>query len=428
MRRSESNGRHFERSSKPGEKGFVLVACMVCAVVLFGMAGLAIDLGRMYITKNEAQSFADSAALYAAQQLDGTTAGITAANSAVAANPNAWNFGTTAFTGTITEYSADGSTNWQTSDKVTVAAAANIRYVRVTPVVNNVALFFLPVTGTGTTATVKAQAIGGQVLLGCVSCGGAGGAGAGAGATSAAMGGAGASSGSPILFPYSPIANVDATNSSQLPATGDPFGFTPNVQYDLKWPASAKVGTLGDNKVPCAGDNNAQMVNRESGAGSEWGEIVLNSASALSADITMADDAVGVSVAINQNVNPKTGTKNSIVKALNDRAAQDTDNTSQIYTDYLDKTTNHGNGRRLITVIVNSGYANSAGVAYPANQQAIGLGYAQFLLLPTGTYDQSGGSNNPWCAVYVGPAPTTDTPDGGVGSRGRGVGAVRLTN
>jgi uncharacterized membrane protein len=40
---------------------------MVCAVVLFGMAGLAIDLGRMYITKNEAQSYADSAALYAAQ-------------------------------------------------------------------------------------------------------------------------------------------------------------------------------------------------------------------------------------------------------------------------------------------------------------------------------------------------------------------------
>jgi len=428
MSRSESNGRHFERCSKPGEKGFVLVACVVCAVVLFGMAGLAIDLGRMYITKNEAQSFADSAALYAAQQLDGTPAGITAADSAVAANPNAWNFGTTAFTGTITEYSPDGSTNWQTSNNVTAAQAANIRYVRVTPVVNNVALFFLPVTGTGTTATVKAQAIGGQVLLGCVSCGGAGAAAAGGMATSAANGGAGASSGSPVLFPYSPIANVDATNSSQLPATGDPFGFTPNVQYDLKWPASAKVGNLGDNKVPCAGDNNAAMVNRESGAGSEWGEIVLNSASALSADITMLDDAVGVSVAINQSVNPKTGTKNSIVKALNDRAAQDIDNTSQIYTDYLNKATNHGNGRRLITVIVNSGYANSAGVPYPSNQQAIGLGYAQFLLLPTGTYDQSGGSNNPWCAVYVGPAPTTDTPDGGVGSRGRGVGAVRLTN
>jgi Flp pilus assembly protein TadG len=400
---------------------------MICAVVLFGMAGLAIDLGRMYITKNEAQSFADSAALYAAQQLDGTPAGITAADNAVATNPNKWNFGTTAFSGSITEYSPDGSTNWQTSDKVTVAQAANIRYVRVTPVVNNVALFFLPVTGTGTTATVKAQAIGGQVLLGCVSCGGAAGGAAGA-ATSAANGGAGASNGAPILFPYSPIANVDATNSSQLPATGDPFGFTRDVQYDLKWPGSPKVGTLGSNKVPCDGDNNTQMVNRQSGAGSQWGEIVLNSASALSADIVMQDDAVGVSISINQSVNPKTGTKNSIVKALNDRAAQDTDNTSVTYTDYLNNTSNHGNGRRLITVIVNSGYSDSTGAAYSSDKQAIGLGYAQFLLLPTGSYDQSGGSNNPWCAVYVGPAPTTDTPDGGVGSRGRGVGVVRLTN
>src|SRR5258708_17755288 len=145
--------RRVKRSSKSSEKGFVLIACVVCAVVLFGMAGLAMDLGRMYITKNEAQSYADSAALYAAQQLDGTSAGLTNADNAGATNPNAWNFGTTAFSGTITEYSADGATNWQTSDKVTATQAANIRYVRVTPVVNNMALFFLPVTGTGHTAT-----------------------------------------------------------------------------------------------------------------------------------------------------------------------------------------------------------------------------------------------------------------------------------
>ena len=414
------------RRSPTSEKGFVLVACMVCAVVLFGMAGLAMDIGRLYITKNEAQSFADSAALYASQQLDGTLAGITAANNAVATNPNQWNFGTSAFTGTITEYSPDGVTNWQTSDKITAAQALNIRYVRVTPVVNNVALFFMPVTGTGTTATVKAQAIGGQVLLGCTSCASGGSSPTGG---SAPPGGAGSSNGPPVLFPYSPIANVDATNSSQLPSTGDPFGYSPNQQYDLKWPGSPTVGKTGNNKVPCAGDDNTQMVNRANGAGSQLGEIVLNSASAISNDIMTLDDAVGVSVSINQSVNPTTGDKNKEVKALNDRAAQDTDNTSLTYTDYLNNSTNHGNGRRLITVIVNSGYSNSSGTPYPSNQQAIGLGYAQFLLLPTGSYTQNGGENNPWCAVYVGPAPTTDTPDGGgVGSKGRGVGVVRLTN
>src|SRR5437764_1386195 len=296
--------RSVERTSNPGERGFVLIACMVCAVVLFGMAGLAIDLGRMYITKNEAQSFADSAALYAAQQLDGTTSGLTNADNTVKNNPNAWNFGTTAFSGTITEYSVDGSTNWQTSDKFGAAAAVNIRYVRVTPVVNNVALLFLPVTGTGTTATVKAQAIGGQVLLGCTSCGGG-------------SGGPGASTAPPVIFPYSPIANVNATSSSQLPTTGDPFGFTPGSQYDLKWPANAKVGTLGADKVPCAGDNNTLMVNRESGASSHLGEIVLNSASAISNEIMITDDAVGVSISIDQTVNPTTGDKNKEVKAFN---------------------------------------------------------------------------------------------------------------
>jgi len=415
MNRSVSIRRRVERRSNSGEKGFVLIACAVCAVVLFGMAGLAIDLGRMYITKNEAQTFADSAALYAAQQLDGTTVGLANADNAVATNPNAWNFGTTAFAGTITEYSADGLTNWQTSGKVSASQAANITYVRVTPVVNNVALFFLPVTGTGTTATVKAQAIGGQVLLGCTTCG--------LGPPSS-QNPPGSSNGAPVLFPYSPIANVDATGSKGLPTTGDPFGFTPGTQYDLKWPANASVGTLGNNKVPCAGDNNTQMVNRESGASSHLGEIVLNSASALAADITMQDDAVGVSVSIDQSVNPTTGQKNSIVKALNDRAAQDTDNSSLSYANY------NGNGRRLITVIVNNGYANAAGVPYASNQQAIGLGYAQFLLLPTGSYTQNGGSNNPWCAVYVGAAPGYDTPkSGGSGSnRGKGVGVVRLTN
>jgi Flp pilus assembly protein TadG len=408
--------RRVKRSSKSSEKGFVLIACVVCAVVLFGMAGLAMDLGRMYITKNEAQSFADSAALYAAQQLDGTTTGLANADNAVATNPNKWNFGTTAFSGTITEYSADGATNWQTSDKVTALQALNIRYVRVTPVVNNVALFFLPVTGTSTTATVKAQAVGGQVLLGCTTC-------TSSSSSSTPPGGAGSSSGHPVLFPYSPIANVDATSSSQLPTTGDPFGFTPGVQYDLKWPANAAVGTLGNNKVPCAGDNNTQMVNRESGASSHLGEIVLNSASALAADITIQDDAVGVSVSIDQSVNPTTGQKNSIVKALNDRAAQDTDNTSLTYANYS------GNGRRLVTVIVNNGYGTAAGTPYSSDKQAIGLGYAQFLLLRSGDYTQSGGSNNPWCAIYVGPSPSVDTPKtGGGGARGRGVGVVRLTN
>src|SRR2546425_12869943 len=91
------------------ERGFTLIASTACAVMIFGMAGLAVDIGRMYITKNEAQSYADSAALYAALQLDGKQDGVTNADTAVSNNVNKWNFGTSSFSGTTVEYSADGS-------------------------------------------------------------------------------------------------------------------------------------------------------------------------------------------------------------------------------------------------------------------------------------------------------------------------------
>ena len=69
----------------PRAKGFVLiVTCMVLAIVL-GLAGLAIDAGRMYVVKNELQAFTDSASLSAALELDGTPAGLRNAREAAAA-------------------------------------------------------------------------------------------------------------------------------------------------------------------------------------------------------------------------------------------------------------------------------------------------------------------------------------------------------
>src|SRR5256885_12189774 len=52
-------------------------------------------------------------AVSAALKLNGTAYGLTQADAAVAASPNSWNFGTTAFGGTVTEYSANGLTGWQ---------------------------------------------------------------------------------------------------------------------------------------------------------------------------------------------------------------------------------------------------------------------------------------------------------------------------
>ena len=47
---------------KKGERGFTLMVAGACAVVIVGVLGLAVDLGRILIVRNEAQVVADSAA------------------------------------------------------------------------------------------------------------------------------------------------------------------------------------------------------------------------------------------------------------------------------------------------------------------------------------------------------------------------------
>src|SRR5437762_13941320 len=78
-------------------KGFALIATGVCVISLLGMLGLAVDLGRGYIAKNETQSFTDTAAMAAVLKLNGLS--FDAAKTAVLTNTkNQWNMGTNIFT------------------------------------------------------------------------------------------------------------------------------------------------------------------------------------------------------------------------------------------------------------------------------------------------------------------------------------------
>jgi uncharacterized membrane protein len=100
------------------------------------VAGLGIDLGRMYLIKSELQAFADAAALSAALRLDGTDQGIEGARQApaeLAAGPNAmrWDMGTRPITEITTSF-AKGETapdpiTWQTDSK----GAGELHFVRV---------------------------------------------------------------------------------------------------------------------------------------------------------------------------------------------------------------------------------------------------------------------------------------------------------
>jgi uncharacterized membrane protein len=139
---------------KPKQRGFVLIAMSVTLLLLLAVMGLAFDLGRVYIARNEAQVFTDAAAMTAASKLDGTAAGITRANQAVTGLPMRWNLGTREFTGVVVEFSADGA-KWERIPK----DAATMTMARVTAPANEVEITFLRAAGGPDRLTVAARSV-----------------------------------------------------------------------------------------------------------------------------------------------------------------------------------------------------------------------------------------------------------------------------
>ncbi len=79
----------------------------VSMLLLLAVIGMAFDLGRIYIARNEAQVFTDAAAMTAATQLDGT-AGAWSARGGCGAPAHALEPGYPALQGVVVEFSADG--------------------------------------------------------------------------------------------------------------------------------------------------------------------------------------------------------------------------------------------------------------------------------------------------------------------------------
>jgi len=135
------------------QKGFILIAMSVCMFLLLAVIGMAFDLGRVYIARNEAQIFTDAASMAAAKQLDGTAAGVDRARATVAAMPNRWNLGTETFSGVVIEFSVDGQV-WDQQPK----NAAALHYARVTAPDNHLEIMFLRAVGGPPQFTVPARA------------------------------------------------------------------------------------------------------------------------------------------------------------------------------------------------------------------------------------------------------------------------------
>jgi uncharacterized membrane protein len=125
----------------------------VTMLLLLAVMGLAFDVGRIYIARNEAQVFTDAAAMAAASKIDGTKPGLDRARDAVAHVPMRWNLGTEEFRGVVVEFSEDGS-KWEADPR----NASSITQARVTAPNNSVEITFLRAVGGPNSFTVPAHA------------------------------------------------------------------------------------------------------------------------------------------------------------------------------------------------------------------------------------------------------------------------------
>ena len=144
---------------RSNQNGFVLIAMCACMFLLMAVIGLAFDLGRVYIARNEAQIFVDAASMAAAQQIDGTASGLARARAAVHRLPNRWNMGTETFHNVQIEFAADAERGkeqqWEEKPSDTTA----VRFVRVTAPDNQMGILFLRAVGAPESFTVPAHAV-----------------------------------------------------------------------------------------------------------------------------------------------------------------------------------------------------------------------------------------------------------------------------
>jgi Flp pilus assembly protein TadG len=336
------------------QKGFSLIMLGFCLIVLMAMLGLVFDLGRTFIAKNEAQVFADSAALAAAVQLNGSSSGITNATNAVTTmkNGNRWMLNTKTFDTVTVEFSTD-KTNWTTAPP----APENVKYARVTASNNSVVLYLLRLAGTASSMSVAAQAIAG-----------------GETPTTFPQG----------LFPFAPLAH------SPNPPN---FGYAYGDELTLLWPSS--IGSNGPVKLSnlCGADRTQAALDAvQAGTTSDRGYIQESSASAI------ADDHMDYTVTLGLGVYRSGGVKSTDVnQSLDERVSQDSSPNVVDYTGYV---TSHDASpmRRIVIVPIVSDATNATVV-----------GFAKVFLPPS----QPKNPNDAKCATYIGPA---DLPNGYTGS------------
>jgi hypothetical protein len=405
----------------------VTILLAVASVAILAMAGLATDLARMYVIKNELQNYTDAAALAGVIRLDGTLQGISNAASDAREDINAWNFETNAVPdGDITvEFAETIEGPWETAP----ASATGFRFIRVSAEADAPVYLSQVLPGVASTRPIRARSTAGLVLQGSMSDG---------------------------IFPFSPDAHdIDDPN----------FGFLLGKYYTLRYDKA--VGSLSgvlpspttyllsqnDKKlIGCPGDMEEAPDFRPGmtvGTGnaaergyvdlSDWAPTNPGGGANLIVDAIMGRTSFGMKIEIGQTMVMEPGNKATIETSVVDRVEQDTNGmpgslrTPRYFT--IEQTTPYspteeqmknsyrtayntnfprppgGNARRVVTVPVNN----------PANNVVVGFA-AYFLPLDpcADSPVYNGKTYNPCCGEYIGAVTLT-----GGAARGPGAGLFR---
>src|SRR3954452_15125678 len=324
-------------------RGYILVATALSIPFLLGVSGLAIDIGRMYITKTEAQAFVDSASLVAARELDGTAAGVTRATTAATGDSDRWRFDTQPFSSVAVSFSTSANGTFTT---VPPNPPTGYKFARVVAGVD-LPMFLIRAVA-GPTARINAGAVAGGLAITSTNGG---------------------------EFPFSPYTRTGYAGAVPDDAS-DAYGYRVGNQYTLRW------GSPGD-RTDCGTDGDVPSL--ASNGSIRWYCCVSNSAADLRDSIVSLDTDP---VTIGQAVPMDNGAKNTEMSAIADRVNLDTDTTSSTYSAY--RSGGHGNGTRVVLVVVNGGAPN-----YTA------MGFAAFFLRRPSDYTGLNG-NESACAEYIG--------------------------
>ena len=368
------------------DRGFVLITMGMTVIALVGVLGIAVDVGRMFITKNETQAFCDSAALAAALALDGTTVGISAAQTALANSTNSWNLDTTAVASPTLVFATAIGGPWVANPN----PATGYIYAKVSTSVP-MKLYLMPILVPKTTQDVIATATAGQINI-----------------TSFPEG----------LSPYTAVS----TNT-----TGPNFGLTVGEEYDIQWPqynGGGNCDPTDQSKIKnCFGGKGdglnfatmqAVVYNWGSSNSGYWG---ATSNSVIEQEIVNLN-AQTTPIAVGDNIMPvlTNGQKQSQSGYLDERVNQDIELTQNTLGTPTTSGTYLGlphNGRRLLPVPI-------VDPTDPTHTTVLGFG--QFLLYSSGAnsdwYKTKTNGNDAFCAVYAGPYQIGSISPGAGGSTG----------